>query len=122
MKVDAGTAGAAGGSGRGDVDGAVDGFEEVPEDDGGGVAEDRVLAAGEDGGHETAVEAQALVSHGVDASVYAVELAALHPASYPVLADPRLVKLRESDHSMLPRRDLSYPQIEPVDFFPHVRE
>jgi hypothetical protein len=37
------------------------------------VAQDRSIAAGEDGGHEAAVEAQAAMADGVDALVDAVE-------------------------------------------------
>jgi hypothetical protein len=122
VQVDAGTAGAAGGMGRGDVDGAVDGFEEVPEHDGGGVAEDRVLAAGEECGHEAAVEGEAAVPHGVDAAVDAVELAAVDAARGAVLANPYPSELLDGDDSMLSRRDLGNPPIEPVDFLPHVRE
>jgi hypothetical protein len=38
------------------VDGAVKWFEEIPDDCSGAVAQDRTLAAGEDGGHEAPVE------------------------------------------------------------------
>jgi hypothetical protein len=60
------------------VDRAVEGAEELPEDGGGAVAHDRAVAAGEDGGHEAAVEAQAAVADGVDAPVDAVKLSSLN--------------------------------------------
>ena len=104
------------------MDGAVDWLQEPPEDDGGGVAQNRILAAGENRGHETAVEGEAAVSHRVDAAVDAMELAALHTASDAVLADPYLSELLDGDDSMLSRGDLSHLQIETVDFLPHVEE
>jgi len=74
VDVDAPAPGAARGRGGGNVDRAFDGFEEVPERGGGAVAEDRFLAASEDGGHPASMPAQAFVSHRVDPAVDAVEL------------------------------------------------
>jgi hypothetical protein len=42
------------------------------------VADDRSLAAGEDGGHPASVPAEAAVANGVDAAVDAVEAATSH--------------------------------------------
>jgi hypothetical protein len=75
VEVDSSASLVARGRGGRDVDGVLERIEELPEDRGGAVAEDQVLAAGDDGGHEAAVEAQTSVSHGVDASVNAVEVA-----------------------------------------------
>jgi len=61
------------------VDGAVDWLQEPPEDGGGGVAEDGSLAAGEDRGHEAAVEREPAMSHGVDALVNTHQLPFANP-------------------------------------------
>jgi hypothetical protein len=120
VEVDAGTATATVGGGHGDVDGALDRFAELPEDGGGGVAEDGAVAAGEDGGHEAAGEAQAPVSHGVDAVVDAVEATALQAPGDRALVKSRLVELRYREHTMLLRGDFSHRDIGPVAFLSHI--
>jgi hypothetical protein len=55
-----------------DVDWTVDWAQELPEDRGGGVAENGAGAAGEDGGHEVGVEVRGAVAYGVDALVDSV--------------------------------------------------
>jgi hypothetical protein len=72
VKVNSAASIAARGRGDRDVDGTFDWVEELPENRGGGVAEDRSVATCENCGHEASVKAQTAVSHGVDALVDAV--------------------------------------------------
>jgi hypothetical protein len=104
------------------MDRSVDGLQQVPENRSGPVAEDRALAAGENGAHEAAVEAQAAVSHGVDAAVNAVEMPALDAPGDAVLANADVVELRNRNDTVLSRRDSCQRRIERVALFPHVRE
>jgi hypothetical protein len=73
VEVDAALLLAARGGWDGDVDEALDWFEELPEDGGGDVAQGGSVAAGEHSSHEAAVEAESGVADGVDAAVDAVE-------------------------------------------------
>jgi hypothetical protein len=101
VEVDAAAAGSAGGRGDGDVDGAFDRFEELPEGCGGVVAQHRVLAAGEDGGHPASMVAGGVVSHGVDAAVEAVQAASSDPSRRCPLAHTRPFELPQRDHTVL---------------------
>jgi hypothetical protein len=104
------------------VDRAVDGLQELPEDRGGDVAEDRTVAAGENRGHEAGTMARCAVSHHVDAVVNSVKKAALHPPRDPVLPNPNGVELRSRHHPVLLGRKFGYSQIECVALLPHVGE
>jgi len=73
MEVDAAALRAPGVGRDGHVDWAVNGFEELPENGSGGVAEDRAGTAGEHSRHEAPVEAQSVMADGVDAAVDAVQ-------------------------------------------------
>lgn len=84
MEVDSAAMFAAGGAWDRNVDGAVDWFEELPEDGGGGVAQNGAGAAGEDCGHEVGVEVRGAVAYGVDTLVKAVEMTALRSLGYGV--------------------------------------
>jgi hypothetical protein len=119
VEVDAGTAGATRGRGGRDVDRAVERLQEAPEDRGGAVTEDRALAAGEDGGHEAPVEAQAPMADGVDAAVNAVEAAAGDSTRNRALIDTRLVEQRDSDRTVLARCDPRHRRVTSVDFLSH---
>jgi hypothetical protein len=101
------------------VDRASDGFEEVPERCGGAVAEDRAVAASEDGGHPAPVPAQALVSHGVDATVDAVELTSRSSLRRAPASQARLFELEQHHHAVLTSRDFRYASIRRVAFVPH---
>ena len=105
MEVDAGTAGAARGAGRGDVHGAVDGLEELPEDRGGDMAQGCSLTAGEQSSHEAPVEAEAAVADGVDPAVDAVEMAARNPIPNRPCSQTSRFKLLSRHRPMLARRD-----------------
>jgi hypothetical protein len=84
------------------VDRAVDRFEELPKHGGGGVTEGGAGSAGEDRGHAAPVEAQATVSHGVDAVMDPVEPAAFRSFCCRLASDPNRFKLLKGDYSMLP--------------------
>jgi hypothetical protein len=120
MEVDAATAGAAGGGWDGDVDGAVDRPQELPEDRGGGVAQDGAGAAGEHGGHEAPVEAQAAVADGVDASVDAVETAARNSIPNRSRTQTSGFELPARYRTMLAPGDPRYLRIGRVEFLTHV--
>jgi hypothetical protein len=107
------------GGGDGDVDRAFDGFEELPKDRGGGVAEDSTLAAGKNGGHEAPVQAQAPVAHGVDTSVDAVEAAFPKGSGDRVLAYANLTKLTRGDDPVLTCGNSCQLSPRGVAFFPH---
>lgn len=79
MKVDALASLAARGGGDGDVDGAVDGFEELPKHCSGGVAQNSAGTTSENRGHEASVKVWGAVSHGVNAVVNTVELSLCGP-------------------------------------------
>jgi len=102
------------------VDWAFEGFEELPKHCGGAVAEDGALAAGENGGHEAAVEAQAAVADGVDALVDAVQLSTVYAISYCASAQARHFELPPRRHAMLPRSDPRHLNIGRVAFLTHV--
>jgi hypothetical protein len=102
------------------VDRAVDGFEELPEDGGGGVAQHSALAAGEDGSHEATREAQASVPYGVDAVVDAVELTAIDAISNRPCTQASAFKLPPRRDTVLPRGDRRRQRIGHVAFLTHV--
>jgi hypothetical protein len=80
------------------------------------------IAAGEDCRHPAPVPAQAFVSHGVDTTVDAMEVASLYASGDAVLAHPQLLELSDSNHAVLASRDPCDGRIELVEFLPHVRE
>jgi len=88
--MDASACLASGGGGDRDVDWALDWIEELPENGCRDVAQDRALAAGEDGGREAGVEVRGAVAHGVDALVEAVEVTIASRLGNRVLADADL--------------------------------
>jgi hypothetical protein len=93
VKVDAALPLAARGARDGDVDGAVDRAQELPEDRSGDVTQDCALPASEHRGHEAPVKAQAAVADGVDATVDAVELTASDTVSYRSRPQARALEL-----------------------------
>lgn len=101
---------------------AINWAQELPEERRGAVAQYRALATGKYGGHPASVAVRCLVSHGVDASVDAVEMSLFDASGDAVLADPQLIELGDRDHSMLPRRNSCHGRIERVAFIPHVGE
>lgn len=72
MEVDSAAALETGGRWDGDVNGAVEGFQEPPKDGSGAVTHHRALSTSENRRHEAAVETQAAVTYGVDALVDSV--------------------------------------------------
>ena len=81
--------------------------QHAPQRRGREMAEHRPLAAGQDGGHEVAVERRCLVADGVDRAVHAVKLAALHPPSDRLVTQPTSLQLLERDPPVLFGRDSS---------------
>jgi hypothetical protein len=102
-----------------DVDWSFKWVEELPEDRGGGVAQDRLGTASENCGHEASVEVRCAVSHGVDALVDAVEVALAKALGDRVLSDAYLTKLPRSNNAMLLRSDSGEVSPRGVAFFPH---
>jgi hypothetical protein len=102
-----------------DVDWSFDWVEEVPEDRGGGVAQDGALAAGEHGGHEAGTEVRSAVADGVDAMVDAVEVTVAEAFGDRVLTDANLTKLNRSGDAVLPPSDSSEVCPRGVAFIPH---
>jgi hypothetical protein len=86
------------------------------------VAQDSGLAAGENGGHEAAVEAEAVVTNGVDTAVDAVKVTTLDAAGDAVPAYPERLELCDRDYSVLTSGDSRDRGIERVEFLPHVGE
>jgi hypothetical protein len=101
------------------VDRAVDGFEELPEGGGGGVAEDGFGAAGEDGSHETRVEVRGAVPHGVDALVDAIQLTFANADRDRFGAKTALFELPASDRTVLACRDSRGHPVGRVAFWVH---
>jgi hypothetical protein len=101
------------------VDRAVDGFEELPEDRGGGVAQDRTVTAGEDRRHEAGSMAGSAVSHRVDATVNSMELATLNPSRHRAPTQTRCFQLPKRGDAMLPSGDLRHSRVEHVAFVTH---
>ena len=122
MEVDSAATGAARGSWDRDVCGSIDGFQQLPEDRSGNVAQNRAVAAGEHRCHEVAVEAEAVVTDGVDTAVDAVKVTTLDAAGDAVPAYPKRLELCDRDYSVLPSGDSRDRGIERVEFLPHVGE
>jgi hypothetical protein len=120
VEVDSGAALAARGGWDRDVDGSVDGFEELPEDGGGGVAEDSALAAGENGGHEAGVEVRGAMTYGVDAVVDAVELPFARANRDPFGPEAAVFELAAGDRAVLASRYPSRGAIRRVAFGVHM--
>jgi hypothetical protein len=120
VQVDAGALAAAGGGWDGDVDGAVEGFQELPEDGGGAVAEDGALAAGKHRGHKATVEAQSPMADGVDPAMDAMELSSIHAIADSASAQASAFKLLPRRRPMLPRRNSRHFKIGRVAFLTHV--
>jgi hypothetical protein len=92
------------------VDGAVDGFEELPKRCGGGVTEDRAGTTSEHCSHEASVKMWGSVSHDVDALVDAIQLSFANTNRDRLGAQPTFLKLPPRHYAVLPRgdpRDLS---------------
>jgi hypothetical protein len=75
------------------VDRAVEWSQEAPEDGSGPVAQNRAHPAGEDGGHEAAVQAETAVADGVNTSVDAMKTANPQSPRDSALVQPCGVKL-----------------------------
>jgi hypothetical protein len=75
VEVDSGALRETGGGRDGDVDWAVEWLEEIPEDSGRAVAQNRTLATSENRRHEAPVQTETEVAHRVDASINAVQSA-----------------------------------------------
>lgn len=84
------------------------------------MTENRTGAAGQNGGHEAPVQAQAPVPHGVDAVVDAVELAAISAIANRSRTQTRVFELPPRSHTMLPRGDSRHCNIGRVAFLTHV--
>jgi hypothetical protein len=61
------------------VDGTVDGLEELPDNYGRYVTQNRIAAAGEGGGHEAPVQARCAMSYRVDALMHSIQAPTLRP-------------------------------------------
>jgi len=120
MDVDASASLAARGGWDRDVNEAVDWAQELPEDGGGGVAQDRAGAAGEDRGHEVRVEAQASVPHGVDALADAIQLPFANANRDRLGAEAAAFELPPRHDAVLPRCDFRYLDIRCVAFCAHM--
>lgn len=101
------------------MDGAVDGFEELPEDGGRGVTEDGPGPAGENRRHEAGTVARSVVADGVDAAVNSKEPATLNPPRHRPSTQTRFFKLPKRDDAVLPSGDLGHPGVEHVEFVTH---
>jgi hypothetical protein len=121
MKVDAAATLETGGRWDGDMDGTIERAQKPPEDGGGAVAQYGALAAGENGGHETAVEAKAAVAHRVNALVDAVESTRGSPFRDRRTPQPRLRQLPRGHNSMLRSRETGDRVIAGVAFVRHIR-
>jgi hypothetical protein len=78
------------------------------------------VARSKDGGHEAPVEAQALVSHRVDALVDAMELASVDSVTYSPCTQTGAFELPPRHHNVLPRGDPRHLRIGCVAFLTHV--
>jgi len=88
-----------------DVDGAFDGFEELPERGGGVVAEDCSVPASENRGHPAPVPTRSAMTHCVDAAVEAVQAPTAHPSRCCAFAHAKRFELSQRDDSVLLRSD-----------------
>lgn len=102
------------------MDRSFDGFEELPKNRSGGVTQNRPFTAGENRGHEAPVEAQAAVTHCVDASVDSVELASTDAISNCAGTQTHVFELPPRSHPVLSRGDLRHLNIGRVAFLTHV--
>ncbi len=119
MEMDSAALGAARVGRDGDVDRAVDRLQELPEDHGGGVAEDCSRPAGEHSCHEAAVEAKCVVSDGVDAAMDAVQAPVAGAFRRATLPQPNRFELMERHHPMLLRRDFIDSRVDRVELVSH---
>jgi hypothetical protein len=78
------------------------------------------VAVGENRGHEASVEAQAAVSHRIDAVVDAVELTAINAIANRPRTQARVFELLSRSDTMLSRGDSRHCNIGHVAFLTHV--
>jgi hypothetical protein len=122
VQDDAGAFPLARGAREGDVDRAGP-APDSPERSGAGVAQDRAVTAGEDGGHPPAVIAQSDVTHRMNTTMKGEESVGPHAALDASGRNLEVVELRNRDHTMLAGRELGNQgvRVRFVAFLPHVR-
>jgi hypothetical protein len=119
VDVDAGAFLEARGGENRDMDGSVDGFQQLPKRGGGVVAQDRSVTAGEDGRHPACVPTWSAVAYRVDAAVEAMQLPSTHLSRDRFRSDAGRFELSSRHGSMLPRRDCGDPLMCRVAFCIH---
>ncbi len=119
MEADAWAGGAASG-GDGDVDGAAGGGTQVPQGQGGAVAQDGFGSAGEDGGQPAGLGSEVAVADRVNAAIETVQACRQAEAVDARGREPQFAQLRLADDAVLAARESREGLVSTwMTLFPH---
>ena len=120
MEADAAATQATRGGGHGDMDGAIERTQELPERRGGVVAQHRSLSASEDCGHPALAMRNGEGTEGVNAVMNAMQLPFAHSDRDRPRPQPRFFELPPRHHSVLTSGYIRGSPIGGVTFCAHM--